>query len=186
MSLDNYLTMLYVPPWRSIYQDITPLLPAHYALWERGVYTEKEYWKLTKNPVSLSLDEAAAEVRKLLADSVRSRLVADVEVGAFLSGGIDSGIIVRLAQLASPTTLKTFSAGFEGFINELPYAAELAALAQTEHHPSDICDDLVKTFLGVTEYFDEPFADSSNIPTSLLAKHARTRVKVALSGDAGD
>jgi asparagine synthase (glutamine-hydrolysing) len=186
VSLDNYLALMYVPPWRSIYKDITPLPPAHYAIWEKGTYTQKRYWSLKREPITLSVEEAAAKVREMLTDSVRSRMVADVEVGAFLSGGIDSSIIVRLAQQISPRPLKTFSAGFEGFINELPFAQEIATLAKTEHHPTDVKDDLLKTFLAVSTYFDEPFADSSNMPTSLISKYAREQVKVALSGDGGD
>lgn len=186
VSLDNYLALMYVPPWRSIYKNIKPLPPAHCAVWEKGVYTEKRYWKLTRDPVSLPFADAAEKVREMLTNSVRSRMVADVEVGAFLSGGVDSGLVVRLAQSGSQKKLKTFSAGFEGFINELPYAEELAKLAGTDHYPTQVKDDLLKTFLAVSGYFDEPFGDSSNIPTSLIAKLARDKVKVALSGDGGD
>jgi len=185
-SLDNYLTLMYVPPWRSIYKNITPLPPAHRATWEKGVYKQERYWKLTRDPVSLSFEESATRVRELLKDSVRSRMVADVEVGAFLSGGIDSSIVVRLAQQISEKKLKTFSAGFEGLINELPFAEELATLAGTDHRPTDIKDDLLKTFLEVSAYFDEPFGDSSHVPTSLISKYAQQHVKVALSGDGGD
>jgi asparagine synthase (glutamine-hydrolysing) len=113
-------------------------------------------------------------------------MIADVEVGAFLSGGIDSGVVVRLAQLISAKKISTFSAGFEDAINELPYAKEVATLAGTEHVEAQMHEDLLKTFLDVTTYFDEPFADSSNVPTSLIAKLAQEKVKVALSGDGGD
>ncbi len=186
VSLDNYLSLMYVPPWRSIYKDIAPLPPAHRAVWEKGTYRQESYWKLTKDPVTLSLDDAAAKVRALMEESVRSRMVADVEVGAFLSGGMDSSIVVRLAQKISGRPLKTFSAGFEGFIDELPYAKEIADIAHTEHHPAQIKENLADIFLSVSRYFDEPFADSSNIPTSLISRLAREKVKVALSGDGGD
>jgi asparagine synthase (glutamine-hydrolysing) len=186
VSLDNYLSLMYVPPWRSIYKNITPLPPAHRAVWENGSYREERYWKLTKEPLVISFDEAAARVRETLDGSVRSRMVADVEVGAFLSGGMDSSIVVRLAQKISDRPLKTFSAGFEGFIDELPYAKEIAALARTDHTEAQIKENLADVFLEVSRYFDEPFADSSNIPTSLISKLARGKVKVALSGDGGD
>jgi asparagine synthase (glutamine-hydrolysing) len=185
-SLDNYLTLLYVPPWRSLYKDIQPLPPAHRALWKNGAYKEERYWQLIKEANTDSLETAAAKVRELLTEAVRASMVADVEVGAFLSGGIDSSLVVRLAQQESPRPLKTFSAGFEGFINELPYAQEIATLAKTDHHPAEMKDDLLETFLAVSRYFDEPFGDSSNIPTSLISKLARREVKVALSGDGGD
>jgi asparagine synthase (glutamine-hydrolysing) len=186
VSLDNYLTLLYVPSWRSIYQDIAPLPSAHRAVWQNGTLSTTRYWQLTREPVSLSLEDSAKKVREMLSESVKSRMVADVEVAAFLSGGIDSSIVVRLAQLESQKKLKTFSAGFEGFINELPYAKEIAELAGTEHHGEDVKADLKETFLAVSRYFDEPFGDSSNVPTSLIAKLAREKVKVALSGDGGD
>jgi asparagine synthase (glutamine-hydrolysing) len=185
-SLDNYLTLLYVPPWRSIYKEITPLPPAHRAVWQNGTYTQGRYWQLTREPSARSFDESAAKVKELLTESVRSRMVADVEVGAFLSGGVDSSIVVRLAQQVSPKKIKTFSAGFEGFIDELPYAAEIAALAGTEHRPTQVQEDLLTTFLAVSAYFDEPFGDSSNVPMSLISALAHKEVKVALSGDGGD
>jgi asparagine synthase (glutamine-hydrolysing) len=159
-SLDNYLTLLYVPPWRSLYKDIQPLPPAHRALWKNGAYKEERYWQLIKEANTDSLETAAAKVRELLTEAVRASMVADVEVGAFLSGGIDSSLVVRLAQQESPRPLKTFSAGFEGFINELPYAQEIATLAKTDHHPAEMKDDLLETFLAVSRYFDEPFGEA--------------------------
>jgi asparagine synthase (glutamine-hydrolysing) len=186
VSLDNYLALLYVPPWRSIYEGIVPLKPAHRAVWKNGTYTEVRYWQLKNEPLDLSEDEAAARVRSQLEDSVCSRMIADVEVGAFLSGGIDSSIIVRLAAQLSNTPLKTFSAGFEGYINELPYAREIAALAKTDHTESQMQENLADSLMEVSAYFDEPFGDSSHIPMSRIAALARERVKVALSGDGGD
>lgn len=185
-SLDNYLSLLYVPPWRSIYKGITPLKPAHFAVWQNGTYQEEKYWQLTKNPSTLNFEDAAAKVREMLTASVKSRMIADVEVGAFLSGGMDSGVIVRLAQQISDKKIKTFSAGFEDTINELPYAKEMAGLAGTDHQETQIHEDLYKTFLAVSTYFDEPFGDSSDIPTSIISKIASEKVKVALSGDGGD
>ncbi len=186
VSIDNFLALGYVPPWRSIYKTIKPLLPAHTATWKDNIYVEERYWQLTREPLSLSLDDAAAQVRHLLTDSVRSRMIADIEVGAFLSGGIDSGIVVRLAQQVSGKKIRTFSGGFGDTINELPYAREIAALAGTEHTEAQMHEDLLQTFRETSAYFDEPFGDSSSIPTSLISKLARQKVKVALSGDGGD
>jgi len=186
VSIDNYLALSYVPPWRSIYKHITPLEPAHRAVWQNGKLTKERYWQLTQEPSNLSKKEAASKVRELMEKSVKSRMVADVEVGAFLSGGLDSSIVVRLAQKLTYKKLKTFSAGFEDSINELPYAREVAELAGTEHTEAQTHEDLLETFKKVTAYFDEPFADSSNVPTTLISKLARQKVKVVLSGDGGD
>lgn len=185
-SLDNYLSLLVVPPWRSIYKEISPLPPAHYALWEKGIYTQKQYWKLTKNPVELSFEDAAHRVREMLTDSVSSRTIADVEVGAFLSGGIDSSIVVRLAQRLSGRPLKTFSAGLDGATNELPFAQKIAALAKTDHHSVQIKNNMSEVALEVFRYFDEPFADPSCVPTSIISSLAHKDVKTVLSGDGGD
>jgi asparagine synthase (glutamine-hydrolysing) len=186
VSLDNYLSLLYVPPWRTIYSDIHPLRPACHALFKNGTLAETRYWQLGRRSLSVSLDEATETVRSMLADSVRSRLVADVEVGTLLSGGVDSSIVTVLAQQASSRRVKTFAAGFEGFIDELPYAAEVAAAAGTHHHEEQIRADLLASFEEVARYFDEPFADSSNVPMQLISQRARRSVKVVLSGDGGD
>jgi asparagine synthase (glutamine-hydrolysing) len=186
VSLDNYLALLYVPPWRSIYKNISPLPPAHRGIWKAGTLKTERYWQLRKVASKATLDAAAKNVRDLLTQSVRSRMIADVEVGAFLSGGIDSSIVARLAAEISSHPLKTFSAGFEGFIDELPYAKEIAELAKTDHYPTQVDKNLAEIFLDVCRYFDEPFGDSSNIPTSIISSLAREKVKVALSGDGGD
>ncbi|MES2006538.1 MAG: asparagine synthase (glutamine-hydrolyzing) [Patescibacteria group bacterium] len=186
VSIDNYLALSYVPPWRSMYKHITPLEPAHRAVWQNGKLAKERYWQLTQEPSNLSREEAASKVREIMEKSVKSRMIADVEVGAFLSGGMDSSIVVRLAQKLTDKKLKTFSAGFEDTINELPYAREVAELAGTEHTEAQMHEDLLLTFKTVTAYFDEPFADSSNVPTTLISKLARQKVKVVLSGDGGD
>lgn len=187
VSLDNYLSLSYIPPWRSVYADIKPLPPAHYAVFKNGTFTQTRYWQLRRRHLSVSLDEAADTVREMLKKSVKSRLVSDVEVGTFLSGGIDSSIVTALAQEATaPHKIKTFSAGFEDFTNELPYAEQIAKQYATEHYATHIHTDLMKALHDVSAYFDEPFADSSNIPTHFLSEFARKHVSVVLSGDGGD
>lgn len=184
-SLDNYLALYFLPPWRSIYRDITPLPPAHRAVFENGKFTTQRFWSLKRAPSILSFDDAASQVREMLAASVKSRLVADVEVGVFLSGGIDSSIVAALAQSQAERPLKSFSAGFDEYRSELPYAREVAQHVGTDHYErnvSVVLDDI----RAVTRYYDEPLGDSSNIPTSLIAKLAREKVTVALSGDGGD
>lgn len=186
-AIDNYLTLLYIPPWRTLYRNIRPLPPAHAATFKDGVWRETCYWKLRKHALRISRSDAAQEIRRLLTTSVRDRLLAaDVEVGTFLSGGIDSSIVSALAAQATDRKIKTFSAGFEDLINELPYARTVAGKIGSTHHEAQINADLVETYREVTRYFDEPFADSSNIPTSLIAAFARPHIKTILSGDGGD
>jgi asparagine synthase (glutamine-hydrolysing) len=186
VSLDNYLALLYVPTWRTIYAEIRTLKPGSWALYKNGSLRESRYWQIRREPLKVTREEAAEQVRAMLAGSVRSRLVADVEVGVLLSGGVDSSIVATLAQGAATRRVKTFSAGFEGFIDELPYAAEVAAAAGTDHHAEQIRADLLAAFEAVSAYFDEPFADSSNVPMHLISQSARRSVKVVLSGDGGD
>lgn len=184
-SIDNYLALYFIPPWRTIYRNITPLLPGHRAVFEQGKLTTERYWSLKRAPVSMSFDDAALQVRDMLAESVKSRMIADVEVGVFLSGGIDSSIVTALAQSHATHALTSFSIGFDEHKNELPYAREVADYVGTEHHErnvSVVLDDM----RAITRYFDEPLGDSSNIPTSIVAKLAREKVTVALSGDGGD
>ncbi len=184
-SLDNYLALYFIPPWRSIYRDITPLLPAHRAVYENGTLKIERYWKLERKPFAISYDDAAFRVRELLSQSAESRMVADVEVGVFLSGGIDSSIVTALAQSHAKGKLKSFSAGFDEHINELPYAREVAEHVGTDHYERNV-PVLLDDIRAVTRYYDEPMGDSSNVPTALISKLAREKVKVALSGDGGD
>ncbi len=185
VSLDNYLALYFIPPWRSVYKDITPLPPAHRAVYENGKLTIERYWQLSSAPSSISYDDAAHRVREMLSASVESRMIADVEVGVFLSGGIDSSIVTALAQSHAKGSLKSFSAGFDEHINELPYAREVAQHVGTDHYERNI-PVLLDDIRAVTRYFDEPMGDSSNVPTALISKLAREKVKVALSGDGGD
>ncbi|MEK7604883.1 MAG: asparagine synthase (glutamine-hydrolyzing) [Patescibacteria group bacterium] len=185
VSIDNYLALYFIPPWRTMYRDITPLLPAHRAVFEAGKFTTERYWSLKRSPATLSFDDAASRVRDLLSASVKSRLIADVEVGVFLSGGIDSSIVTALARAHTSASLKSFSAGFDEYRNELPYAREVAEHVGTDHHERNISVSL-DAIRAVTRYYDEPLGDSSNIPTALIAQLAREKVTVALSGDGGD
>ncbi|MEK7628434.1 MAG: asparagine synthase (glutamine-hydrolyzing) [Patescibacteria group bacterium] len=185
VSFDNYLALYFIPPWRSAYKNITPLLPAHTAVFENGRLTTTRYWKLTRKENTSSYNDAADYIRDMLTKSAQSRMVADVEVGVFLSGGIDSSIVTALAQKTAGRKLKSFSAGFDEHINELPYAREVALHVGSDHYERNIqvsLEDIRET----TRYYDEPLGDSSNIPTALISKLAREKVKVVLSGDGGD
>ena len=186
-SVDAYLAVGYIPPDRTIYRNVHTLPPGHYLEWNgRGVKVTR-YWQPRFDVKPISLDEAVEQMRVLLAQSVRRQMVADVPVGAFLSGGLDSSTIVALMQQQSARPVMTFSVGFGDMINELPYARAVAKQYGTDHHEIDLGQPDVPAMLErMAEVYDEPFSDSSSIPTYLLAGFARKFVKVALSGDGGD
>lgn len=185
-SLAHYLQHLYVPVDRTIYDNIHTLPPAHFLLWRNGIVTVRRYWDFPAPDTSITLDEAVERFNFMMAEAVNSQLVADVEVGAFLSGGLDSSTIVALAS-ERKTNIKTFAFGFGPAINELPYAREIANRYRTDH--IEIVDsdfDLADLMFEMSTCYDEPFADSSNIPTFLMCRNAAKNLKVVLSGDGGD
>lgn len=185
-SIDAYLALGYVPPNRTIYSDVQTLRPGHYLRWNGEVEVHR-YWTPVLGGAARTMADAEEELRHLLTQAVRRQLVADVEVGALLSGGIDSSIVVALAQKQSAGTLKTFSVGFGNAINELPYARSVAQRYRTEHHEIDAGDPPLESLMQkLACVYDEPFADSSQIPTYLIAQYARKFVKVVLTGDGGD
>jgi asparagine synthase (glutamine-hydrolysing) len=146
----------------------------------------ERYWRFPEIESTLSLNEAAEQLAHLARRSVQNQLVADVPVGAFLSGGLDSSTIVALAS-EFHRGIKTFSFGFEGSYNEHAYAKEIADRYATDHYELSATDHDIASLLGeMQDIYDEPFGDSSNIPTYLISKLARKHVTVALSGDAGD
>jgi len=186
-TVDAYLALGYVPPDRTIYANVHTLPPGHYLKWGKGGVQVHRYWQPRLDPLSISLDDAAERLRELLRQAVRRQMVADVPVGAFLSGGHDSSTIVALMQQETRLPVKTFSVGFGTHINELPYARAVAERYRTEHHDIDLGTPPVGELLErMAEVYDEPFMDSSNIPTYLIAQYARQHVKVVLSGDGAD
>lgn len=185
-ALDNYLALMYVPPTRTIYKNIFTLLPAEYAIFKNGTLTKGKYWQLEYKPIDISYDDAKEEIRRLFTDAVKKRLVADVEIGSFLSGGVDSTLVTAYAQKLSDRPLKTFALGYGDYRNELPYAAEAAKKIGTDHYTLQANEDLLEALKESIAYFDEPHADSSDFPQSLLSQFAASKVKVALSGDGAD
>lgn len=184
--IDNYLTLMYVPPWKTIYKNIHVIPPASCAIFESNNFNIKTYWHLEKKITSLSYENAKEKVRQLLTKSIEKRMIADVEIGSFLSGGVDSTLVTALAQTFSKKPIKTFSVGYQNYINELPFAAEAARTIGTEHYTLQAKDNMVQELKNTIEYFDEPHADSSDFPQYLVSKLASTKVKVALSGDGAD
>jgi asparagine synthase (glutamine-hydrolysing) len=188
-SVDAYLGLNYVPPDRSIYKNIHPLPPAHAAEWGEGGDWQRQpwrYWEPRYSCHAADEREAVRHVRTLIERAVARQTAADVPVGAFLSGGLDSTTIVGLMSRGAATPARTFSVGFGDLINELPFARDAAAAYGTNHHEMEMSINVAAMLERMSDVYDEPFGDSSNIPTFLVAEYARREVKVVLSGDGGD
>jgi asparagine synthase (glutamine-hydrolysing) len=187
-ALDAYLTLGYVPDPLSIFRGIHKLPPAHFLTFSDGVVSVKQYWDFElSNDQSMSETDCLEELRKLLDESVRLRLISDVPLGAFLSGGIDSSTVVAMMARHMGQPVKTFSIGFhEDSYNELKYARLTAKKFATDHHEFLVTPDICSIVDELVWHFDEPFADSSAIPTYMVSKLAREHVTVILSGDGGD
>jgi len=185
-SVAHYLKHLYVHPHTTIYENVFVLPPAHMLTWEAGKLTVRRYWEMPAVNETISLDDAVPVFKKLLNKAVENQLVADVPVGAFLSGGLDSSTIVALASRHTEH-LQTFSFGFKGAGSETAFAREIASRYGTNHRElHDEGDNIGALLVKMQEVYDEPFADSSNITTYLISKLSRQFTKVALTGDGGD
>jgi asparagine synthase (glutamine-hydrolysing) len=185
-SLAHYLHKLYVHPTKTIYKNVFTLPPAHALILKDGKYNISRYWNLPNLNEKISLDEALPKFKELFENAVKKQLVADVPVGAFLSGGLDSTTVVALASKFSPK-IKTFSFGYEGTKNELPFAKLASEQYKTDHfelHDKD--NNIAELLIKMADVYDEPFADSSNISTYLISKLTRNHVTVVLTGDGGD
>jgi asparagine synthase (glutamine-hydrolysing) len=179
----------YIPDPLSAYEGIRKLPPGHLAKFENGNVFVEKYWDLPEYGTHqiASEQECLEELEQRLTEAVRIRLMSEVPLGALLSGGVDSSLVVALMAKASSTPVKTFSVGFEnqGF-NELPYAKKLAEQFGTEHHELVVDPNLWETLQSLTGMMEEPFGDSSMVPTYHVSKMAREHVTVALAGDGGD
>jgi asparagine synthase (glutamine-hydrolysing) len=189
-ALRQYLSFDYVPAPLSIYQGIQKLPAAHTLTVEDGRVEVKPYWCLsykTRQPVPTE-EEAAEELRRLIEDSVRMRLVSDVPLGVLLSGGVDSSAVAAMAVRASSEAVKTFSISFaESSFDESSYARAVAKFLGTDHHEERLSVDLAANLVGeIGSWMDEPFSDPSLVPTFLLSRFTRKHVTVALGGDGGD
>lgn len=190
-ALDAYLTFGYVPDPVTIFQGVHKLAPGHCLSFKDGEVSLRQYWDFPYTEPQLepasSEDDCIKELRALLDESVRTRLIADVPLGAFLSGGIDSSAVVGLMAQHMNQPVKTFSIGFhEDSYNELKYARIAARKFGTDHHELIVTPEVCDIVEELIWHFDEPFADSSAIPTYMVSKLAREHVKVVLSGDGGD
>ncbi len=187
-GLDHYLSYLYTPPDGSIFKGVRKLPPGHMLRWHADRFEVLPYWNLPADEFfSGSEDDAAAMLRAVLADAVSSHMISDVPVGAFLSGGMDSSLVVGLMAEASSRPVRTFSIGFdEPQFDELDAARLVARHFNTEHHEFVVRPDAIGIVEALIEHFDEPFGDASAIPTWYVSEMARRHVTVTLSGDGGD
>jgi asparagine synthase (glutamine-hydrolysing) len=188
LSLDDYLTYLYIPAPRTIFRRIKKLRPGHTLTFSQQGVKEREYWDLTFTPQNgLTEEEYAEGLLKKLQESVSKHLVSEVPVGAFLSGGIDSSAIVGIMAGLLDRPVNTASIGFrEAGFDELPYARIVAEKFQTQTYEKTVEANAARILDALIWFFDEPFADSSMVPTYYVSQVAREKVTVCLSGDGGD
>jgi asparagine synthase (glutamine-hydrolysing) len=191
-ALRYYFQFGYIPDPASPFRAIRKLPPGGWLTYDAdGTVTQERYWTLPAPATQPAKGDTEAglrdRVREVFDESVRIRMIADVPLGAFLSGGIDSSSVVASMALQSPDPVKTFSIGFEeAEFNELPYARELASQYHTDHHELIVRPDSVDLVSRLAYHFDEPFADTAAIPTYLVSEFAAQHVKVVLTGDGGD
>jgi len=187
-ALHHYLSLNYMPWDRTMVRGVRKLLPGHTAIFKDGKFTETQYWDINYDySATMSEGDYAEGIISLLKKSVKRRLISDVPLGFFLSGGIDSSTIVALASELSDQPLKTFSIGFEEeSYSELGHARSIATRFGTDHHEFIVKSDVGELLPRLVWHSDEPSADSSIIPTYYLSKMTRQHVTVALSGDGGD
>jgi asparagine synthase (glutamine-hydrolysing) len=187
-ALDHYLSFLYTPRDGSIFRDVMKLPPGHHLIWKDGTTHVQPYWRpSTDEGFTGTEGEAVEALHAVLADAVESHMVSDVPVGAFLSGGVDSSVVVALMARAGAGRVKTFSIGFDDpAFDELEHARKVARHYDTDHHEFVVRPDALSILDDIIRHFDEPFADASAIPTWYVSEIARRHVTVVLSGDGGD
>lgn len=187
-ALQKYLALDYVPAPLSIFKGIHKLRPAHFLLVEKGQIKEQCYWQPEVKPCNLSENDAREKLHELLERSTKLRLIADVPVGVFLSGGIDSSAIAALSSQLKAERVKTFSIGFsESSFDESVHAEKVARHLGTEHHLAWFSPNVARdTLEELWRFLDEPIADASIVPTFFLSRMTREFVKVALAGEGGD
>jgi asparagine synthase (glutamine-hydrolysing) len=189
-AVEDYMAFGYVPDPKTIYHGTFKLPPGHWLTWSAGEVTPvpRQYWDVPFAPgADVPLDDATAQLRDLLDSSVKSQMVADVPLGAFLSGGVDSSAVVASMSRASRKPVRTCSIGFDhGGFDETEYARIVARRWNTDHFEKQVSADDYGLLDTLAAVYDEPFSDSSALPTYRVCELARTQVTVALSGDGGD
>ncbi|MGA2091727.1 MAG: asparagine synthase (glutamine-hydrolyzing), partial [Endomicrobiales bacterium] len=188
-ALDLYLTYQYIPSPHTIFDSIMALPPAHTMTCDRrGAISTRRYWDIDfRRKTTLSFSEACDRTYELLRESTRLRMIADVPLGAFLSGGHDSSIVVGLMSQLSQTPVKTFSIGFdESDFSELSFARLVADRFKTDHHEIIVRPHFIDLLPEIARRYGQPFADASALPSYIVARETRKQVTVALNGDGGD
>ncbi|MET0753625.1 MAG: asparagine synthase (glutamine-hydrolyzing) [Pyrinomonadaceae bacterium] len=189
-ALRHYLSFDYVPAPLSIYKGIYKLPAAHFLTLENGEIKTRRYWNLSfhKNGSTPTVETAAKELREIISDAVRMRLVSDVPLGILLSGGVDSSTVAAFAAQRATEKVKTFSIGFEeDSFDESKYARQVAAHLNTEHYEDKLSVEKAADLISeIGNWLDEPISDGSLLPTFLLSRFVRKYVTVALGGDGGD
>jgi asparagine synthase (glutamine-hydrolysing) len=187
-AIHKYLNFLCVPAPFTAFKQIRKLEPAHWLRWKDGRIETQRYWLPDfNNKIKISEDEAEEQTLRILRDSVRMRMISEVPLGAFLSGGVDSSVVVALMAQEGTKPVKTFSIGFEEQdFSELKYAKQVAEHVGAEHHEFVVKPNAVDILPLLVEHYGEPYADSSAVPTYYVARETRKHVTVALNGDGGD
>jgi asparagine synthase (glutamine-hydrolysing) len=187
-AIDHYLSFMCVPAPRTAYKAIKKLEPGHSLRWRNGEIKIERYWQPDfSHKLNVSEEEAGERAIAVLREAVRVRLMSEVPLGAFLSGGIDSSAVVALMSQESSEPVKTFSIGFEEQdFSELHHARRVAEHVGAEHHEFIVRPDAMEVLPLLVEHYGEPYADSSAIPTYYVARETRQHVTVALNGDGGD
>jgi asparagine synthase (glutamine-hydrolysing) len=191
-ALEQYLALGYVPQPHSLFAGIRKLPPGHLAIVESGRLREARFWELRMEPRT-DRDEPTwhEEIRSALSEGIAGQMVSDVPIGAFLSGGVDSTMIVHYMSAAASGPVKTYSIGYDpadggAFYNELDFAREIATRYRTEHRELLVRPEIVRLLPGLIWHLDEPTGDSALVTTSLVSQYAAREVKVILSGVGGD
>jgi asparagine synthase (glutamine-hydrolysing) len=187
-AIDEFLTYQYIPHPGTIWKGVHKLAPGHFAVFENGEVSVQRYWDFDPTiERPMRREQASERLRELLTDSVKLRMQSDVPLGSFLSGGIDSSLITAIAQRQSDNPVRTFSIGFPvSDFDETAYAAQVAKHLGTEHQRFEVMPSGVDVIDNLVCHYDEPFGDSSAVPTWYLSELTRRQVTVALSGDGGD
>ncbi|MEF3280268.1 MAG: asparagine synthase (glutamine-hydrolyzing) [Elusimicrobiota bacterium] len=186
-AIDTYLVLQYIPSPMTVYNEIKKLDPSSILELKDNEIKIEKYWDVPSNSININFNEAREKLKDLIMESVRLRMIADVPVGAFLSGGIDSSVIVASMCKLSNTQIKTFSIGFsEDKFSELEYAREVARMYNTDHHEFIVKDDMTDILPALLLHYGEPYADPSALPSYYVSKITSKYVKVALNGDGGD
>ena len=187
-ALIQFMSFGYTPKDNSYYENIYKLEAGHMLVFDGRVIEKKRYWSLPNKRIDINYEEALEETQRLIRSSIKYRLLSDVEVGSFLSGGVDSSLVSSIMQQSTNQQIKTFTIGFEDKnYNEAGFAKEVAKHIGSEHYEYIFgVEDVIALMEDIDKYYDEPFGDSSALPTMLLSKFTKEKVSVALSGDGGD